>query len=74
MRMLRQSPTAGFAIPFLERLGGNLPLDEQLRELSTLRLTLERHKDSRSESSQSGARRYFFRPTVSVRTADVLPL
>jgi hypothetical protein len=40
---LRQPPTPRLAIPFLERLGRDLPLDQELRELAPLRLALERH-------------------------------
>ena len=39
---LRQLLAAGFAVPFLERLVGDLALDEELSELAPLRLTLER--------------------------------
>jgi hypothetical protein len=37
---------SGLAVPFLERLVRDFPLDEKLRELSTLRLTLEWHTRS----------------------------
>ena len=36
-------PRTGLAIPFFERLGRDLPFDQQLRELPPLRLALERH-------------------------------
>src|SRR4029450_12710166 len=39
----RKLPAAGFAVPFLERFVRDLPLDEKLGELASLRLTLERH-------------------------------
>jgi hypothetical protein len=42
---LGQPFAASFPIPFLEGLAGNLALDEELRELSPLRLALERHPD-----------------------------
>ena len=41
---LRQLLAAGFAIPFLEGLVGDLSLDEELGELAPLRLTLERQR------------------------------
>jgi hypothetical protein len=41
--MIRKFLAAGFAVPFLERLGRYLSLDEQLRKLAPLCLTLERH-------------------------------
>src|SRR4051812_47034411 len=44
-RMLRQLLAAGFAVPFFERLRRDLALDEELRELAPLRLTLEWHGD-----------------------------
>jgi hypothetical protein len=37
---------ASFAIPLLERLIGDLAFHKELRELSTLSLTLERHGSS----------------------------
>jgi len=40
--MLREPFVPGFTIPLLERLGGNLSFDKQLRELAPLRLALER--------------------------------
>src|SRR5688572_23337618 len=42
-RPLGEALRTGFAIPFLECLRCDLPLDEQLGEFATLRLTLERH-------------------------------
>src|ERR1041384_74001 len=41
--VLREAFAAGLAIPFLEGLRRNLPLDQQLREFAALRLALERH-------------------------------
>jgi hypothetical protein len=41
--MLRQPLASGFAIPFFERLVGNLALDKELRELPALSLALEWH-------------------------------
>jgi hypothetical protein len=42
--VIRQLSAAGLAVPFLERLRRDLPFDEQLRELSPLRLAPERHE------------------------------
>ena len=42
--MIRQLSAAGLTIPFLERLRRDLPFDQQLRELTPLRLALERHE------------------------------
>jgi len=41
---LRKLGGSGFAVPFLERLVRNLSVDKKLRELPSLRLTLERHE------------------------------
>src|SRR5436190_15247251 len=43
LHMIRELLTAGFAVPFLERLGRYLSLYEQRRKLARLCLTLERH-------------------------------
>jgi hypothetical protein len=42
--MLRQTFCAGLAIPLFESLVRDLAFDKQLRELATLRLTLEGHE------------------------------
>jgi hypothetical protein len=44
--MLWQTFSSCLAIPFFKRLIRDLAFDEQLRELATLRLTLERHEGS----------------------------
>ena len=43
LHALWKLPAAGFAIPFLEGLVGDLAFDEELREFAPLRLALERH-------------------------------
>ena len=43
--MFRKLLRPRLAIPFLEGLVRDLAFDEKLRELATLRLTLERHHD-----------------------------
>src|SRR4029453_3127537 len=43
METLRQLLAPRAAIPLLERLGRDLALDQQLRELPSLRLALDRH-------------------------------
>jgi hypothetical protein len=42
--VLRQLLAAGLAVPFLERLTRDLPLDKQLRKLASLCLALEWHR------------------------------
>src|SRR5512143_2270318 len=44
----RQLRASRLAIPLFVRLGGNLALDEELRELPPLGLALERHLDLRA--------------------------
>src|SRR5678815_63920 len=44
--MLWESFATGLAIPLLERLGGDLSLDQELRELASLRLAFEGHHAS----------------------------
>src|SRR6266550_7238324 len=41
---LRQLLRSGFAVPFLEGLRRDLALDQELRELASLCLALERHR------------------------------
>src|SRR5437660_7731529 len=41
--VLRELALSRLAVPLLERLRRDLPLHQQLRELSALRLALERH-------------------------------